>query len=117
MNGAGFTSLQRVLTTLRHKEPDRVGVSFSEDLCQVKAAARGRLTLVGNLNGVEMRRWTPEKAEEIVKDAISKAARGGGFILSDNHGEIPWQVPESVLEAQSNAIHKWGRYPLDWINE
>lgn len=42
---------------------------------------------------------------------------GGGFILSDNHGEIPWQVPDEVLMAISEAVHKWGRYPLTWIDE
>ena len=62
-----------------------------------------------------MRRWTPEEAETTVKEAIAKAGPGGGYILSDNPGEIPWQVPDEVLMAISDAVHKWGRYPLDWI--
>lgn len=94
-----------------------VGVSVEEDLARVKAACQGRLTVLGNLNGIEMRRWTPAQAEAAVKDALARAARGGGFILSDNHGEIPWQVPESVLDAVSDAVHRWGRFPLDWIPE
>lgn len=105
-----------ILDDLVKTKTEAVAVSVTEDLAELKAAAGGRLTLIGNLNGIEMRRWTPEKAEEVVKDAISKAGRGGGFILSDNHGEIPWQVPESVLEALSKAVRKWGRYPLDWID-
>jgi uroporphyrinogen decarboxylase len=92
-----------------------IGTSIQEDLATVKAACEGKLTVLGNLNGIEMRRWTPEQAEEVVKEAIAKAGRGGGYILSDNHGEIPWQVPEEVLLAISEAVHKWGRYPLDWI--
>jgi uroporphyrinogen decarboxylase len=50
-----------------------------------------------------------------VKSAIAKAGRGGGFILSDNHSEIPWQVPDGVLLAIGDAVERWGRYPLDWI--
>jgi uroporphyrinogen decarboxylase len=94
-----------------------LGVSSLEDLRELKNLAAGRLTLVGNLNGVEMRRWTPEQAEVAVRDAIACAGRGGGFILSDNHGEIPWLVPEEVLMAIAEASRKWGTYPLDWINE
>lgn len=92
-----------------------VGVSCLEDLADWKAAVRGRLTLVGNLNGVEMRRWTDADAEREVKQAIAKAARGGGFVLADNHGEIPLQVPEAVLLAIRDAADRWGRYPLDWV--
>lgn len=92
-----------------------MGVSALEDLAALKAAAQGKLTLLGNLNGIEMRRWTPEQAETEVKRAIAQAGRGGGFILSDNHGEIPWQVPDEVLLAIRDAVERWGRYPLDWI--
>lgn len=92
-----------------------VGVSSHEPLDALKAACGGKLTLLGNLNGIEMRRWNKDKAEAEVKNAIQKAGRVGGFILSDNHGEIPWQVPDEVLTAISAAVHKWGRYPLDWV--
>jgi uroporphyrinogen decarboxylase len=94
-----------------------VGVSALEDLSELKKAAGGRVSLLGNLNGVEMRRWTPQQAEMEVKRAIAKAGRGGGFLLSDNHGEIPWQVPESVLLAIRDAVERWGNYPLAWIDD
>lgn len=92
-----------------------VGVSALEDLGELKAAFQGRATLLGNLNGVEMRRWTAEEAEAAVKQALVKAAPGGGFILADNHGEIPWQVPDEVLHAVSDAVRRWGHYPLSWV--
>jgi uroporphyrinogen decarboxylase len=90
-----------------------IGVSALENLTDLKAQARGKLTLLGNLNGVEMRRWTPQQAEAAVKQTVARAGRGGGFILSDNHGEIPFQVPDQVLHAISDAVHRWGRYPLE----
>lgn len=92
-----------------------VGTSTMEDLTALKSTFGKKITVLGNLNGIEMRTWTPDQAEAIVKEAIRKAAPGGGFILSDNHGEIPWQVPDEVLHAISHAVNKWGRYPLDWI--
>ena len=89
-----------------------IGVSSHEDLAELKGAAEGRLSLLGNLNGIAMRHWTPEQAELEVKAAIQAAGHGGGFILADNHGEIPWQVPDAVLIAIAEAVERWGRYPL-----
>ncbi len=92
-----------------------LGVCTLEDLAELKRVCKGRLSLLGNLNGIEMRRWTAQQAEEKVKDCIMKAGPGGGFILSDNHGEIPFQVSDEVLLAIRDAVDKWGEYPLDWI--
>jgi uroporphyrinogen decarboxylase len=36
-----------------------VGVSALENLAELKGAAQKRDSLLGNLNGIEMRRWTP----------------------------------------------------------
>jgi len=94
-----------------------IGVSAEEDLLELKKVAGGKLTLLGNLNGIEMRRWTSEQAENAVKNAIAKAGPGGGFILSDNHGEIPWQVTEEVLLVISETARKWGGYPLKWTKD
>lgn len=91
-----------------------VGVSALEELAEWKAAIGGRAAIVGNLNGLAMRRWTAAEAEAEVKRAIAAAGPGGGFVLSDNHGEIPFQVPDEVLLAIREAVERWGRYPLDW---
>jgi uroporphyrinogen decarboxylase len=93
-----------------------IGVSALEDLSEIKRACAGKLTVFGNLNGIEMRKWTPARAEESVKRAIDAAGPGGGYILSDNHGEIPFQVPDDVLFAISDAVRAWGSYPLKRYN-
>ncbi len=87
-----------------------------EGLATTKAACRGRLVVMGALDAIAMRRWTPQQAEQGVKDAIAQAGPGGGYVLSDHHGEIPWQVPDEVLMAISDAVHRWGAYPLDWVS-
>lgn len=90
-----------------------IGVSCMESLTEIKSACRGRISILGNLNGIEMRRWSPAETENKVRQAIAQAGPGGGFILSDNHGEIPWQVPEEVLRDISESVHRWGHYPVD----
>lgn len=89
-----------------------VCTSSKEDLAEVKAACKGRMSVLGNLNGIDMRNWTVEMTENKVKEAIDKAAAGGGFILSDHHGEIPYQISDEVLMSISNAVRKHGKYPL-----
>lgn len=91
-----------------------VGVSVLEELAELKKICAGKLCLVGSLNGIEMRRWTRTEAHKITKQAIAEAGVGGGYILSDNHGEIPYQVPEETLLEISRTVKTWGRYPLDW---
>ncbi|WMW21126.1 uroporphyrinogen decarboxylase family protein [Methanolobus mangrovi] len=84
--------------------------SVLEDLAEMKAVCKGKMTVLGNLNGLEMRHWTRQETEDHVKDAIQKAATGGGYIISDNHGEIPYPVPSEVLKSVSEYVEKWGRY-------
>lgn len=94
-----------------------IGVSTDEDLAELKTACRGKLTILGNLNGIEMRRWTDQETERAVKNAIAKAGIGGGFILSDNHGEIPWHVKDETLHIIAQTIKTWGQYPLRWVEK
>ena len=89
-----------------------VGTSTLEDLAEVKTACGGRLTVLGNLNGIEMCRWTEQEAEAAVKSAIDKAGPGGGFILADNHGEIPFQVSDETLLTIAKTVRSYGQYPL-----
>ncbi len=87
-----------------------IAVSAMEDLVELKAASHRRLSLIGNLNGIEMRTWSPEEAERQTRRAIDSAAAGGGFILSDNHGEIPYAVSDEVLLTIADTARRWGIY-------
>jgi uroporphyrinogen decarboxylase len=89
-----------------------IGIGSSEDPGKIKQGAKGKITILGNLNGLEMAGWNQAKTVEKVSGIIRKAAPGGGFILSDSHGEIPWQVPEEVLLQISETARRVGRYPI-----
>jgi uroporphyrinogen decarboxylase len=89
-----------------------IGGSVQEDLGELKKLCKNKMTVLGNLNAIEMHRWTPGQAQRVVQDVIRKAAGGGGFILSDNHGEIPFQISDEVLHAISDAVRTYGQYPI-----
>jgi len=89
------------------------GVSIKEDIGEIKAAFRNKLSILGNLNGIEMRRWTTAETITEVKNLIRKAGPGGGFILADNHGEIPFQVSDDTLLTIRDTVKEFGRYPIN----
>jgi uroporphyrinogen decarboxylase len=91
-----------------------VGISAEDDLAAVKRCLRGRAAVMGNLSGLRMRTWSAADAEREVRAALAGGGPGGGFVLSEHHGEIPLQVPLEVLEAAAEAVRRWGRYPLTW---
>lgn len=92
-----------------------LGFGQGDDVPLLNDRARNKIALVGNLNAIEMVNWSPEKTESIVKTLIRQAGAGGGFLLSDSHGEIPYQVPSQVLATIAETVAKWGQYPLKWI--
>lgn len=94
-----------------------LGFSCQDDAAAMKAAAHNKICLLGNLNGVEMMHWTAAQTERNVKRVIRNAGIGGGFLLADNHGEIPLQVSQDVLLAIADAVDAWGEYPLEWVKQ
>lgn len=91
-----------------------IAAGSEEDLADLKKAASNKITLMGNLNCIAMRHMTKDGIQSQIKKVICKAARGGGFILADSHGEIPWQIKEETISHIASATDQWGRYPLNW---
>jgi uroporphyrinogen decarboxylase len=110
-SGIAFPVIQDIIST----GSVVIGFSADDDLVKIKKAAKNKICLLGNLNGVDMVNWSTDKVNEEVKNIIIKAGLGGGLILSDNHGEIPWQVPDSVLMEISEAVSQFGTYPMKQV--
>jgi uroporphyrinogen decarboxylase len=85
-------------------------VSAKDNLKAVKDAVGDKINIVGNLNNVEMPSWTPKKAEQIVHKCIADAAKGGGYILADQHGELPYYVEDTILRKIVESARKFGQY-------
>lgn len=94
-----------------------IGISALDDLADVKRRLAGRAVVMGNLDGLRMRRWSAADAEAAVRRALAAGGPGGGFVLSEHHGEVPFQVPEEVLLAVAEAVRRWGGYPLTWARD
>ncbi len=92
-----------------------LGVGAFEDLASLKRQATARVALLGNLNGIRLASASPQSAAQETEQCIRVAAAGGGFILSDGHGEIPWQVAEEVLMAVMETARTAGRYPIQGL--
>ncbi|HEY8095598.1 MAG TPA: uroporphyrinogen decarboxylase family protein [Methylobacter sp.] len=89
-----------------------VCVSTFEDLAEAKVTCEGKIALCGNLNAITMRNWDTAATEAEVRLAIQKGGPGGGFLLTDNHGEIPFQVPLAVLDTIAATVRREGGYSL-----
>ncbi len=89
-----------------------LGFSSQDEVQKLKNKASKKICLLGNLNGIDMVNWDRAKARKETKRLIQRAAPGGGFILSDNHGEIPWQVSDDVLLEISETVKENGVYPI-----
>ena len=116
--GMGFASAccLPILDYIIQTGTKMIAVSFLEDIAEVKKKSYKKLALLGNLNNIEMCRWNKDEIRDKIKDIIIKAGRGGGLIICDSAGEIPFQVAEETLLEISKTVNEWGKYPLDWID-
>ena len=89
-----------------------IGFSSEDNITKIKEKAKDKICLLGNLNGLEMASWSKQKAQSEVKKLIDFGAKDGGLIISDNHGEIPWQVPEDILLEITQTVIEYGKYPI-----
>jgi uroporphyrinogen decarboxylase len=82
------------------------------ELSKVREQVGHKLVLVGNLDVAHLLvRGTREEIEDAVRKAIRDAAKGGGYILSQNHSHS--SVDPKRLEWMIEASHKYGKYPIN----
>ncbi|MHA1674866.1 MAG: uroporphyrinogen decarboxylase family protein [Promethearchaeota archaeon] len=98
---------------LARLKPIVIGVSASDNVKDLLLSYEMGPTILGNLSGINMVKWTSEQTSQIVKDLLSDVKSLGRLILADNHGEIPYYVPESNLLAISQAMDQYGRLNND----
>jgi len=85
-------------------------IGEEDNITNCKRMAQGRVALIGNVNNMKMRRWSPARVELRAKKAISEGMHGYGFILANQGPELPFDVSKDNIAALVNAVVKYGRY-------
>jgi hypothetical protein len=80
------------------------------DLAETKRRYGKRLCLCGHIDLETLSTGTPAQVERLVREAISVAGPGGGYIAGSSNSVTAWCKPENV-RAMAEAIRKYGKYP------
>lgn len=108
--GFGSAPAQAVAAEALELGPAALVGGVGDDLAALKAACRGRALLIGGLDSLPLASGGPDAAQAAVRHALRAAGPGGGFLLSESHGEVPWSTPDETLLAAADAVRRWGRY-------
>ncbi len=93
---------------------DPIDPSGGMELAVVKAKYGDRMAIKGNVDQTELLMYgPPEKVVEEVKKCIRDAGAGGGYVCSSSNS-IHSGVDPELYKVMIEAIHYYGRYPLDW---
>ncbi|MEJ2749557.1 MAG: uroporphyrinogen decarboxylase family protein [Anaerolineae bacterium] len=86
-----------------------VGVILShlDDLAVCRQIVGDKLALIGNLNNIEMLRWSPEEMTRKCGEAIQSNGSCTGFVLSAQGPEIPLGVSDEAIQAMVQAPRDW----------
>ena len=81
------------------------------DIRAMKRDYGDRLCLLGNVDLNILGQGTPEETDREVKELIRDVGPGGGYIVTSGNSLAGYLRPENVV-ALSQAVQKYGRYPL-----
>ncbi|MHA2364276.1 MAG: uroporphyrinogen decarboxylase family protein [Candidatus Hodarchaeales archaeon] len=95
--GLAGARTEEVLKYLIEINVPGVMISSSDNLGKIKLEYGSKINLIGNLNNIEMIRWDKKQTEEEIKRCVEEGATGGGYILSDHHGDLPLLVKDETL--------------------
>jgi uroporphyrinogen decarboxylase len=83
------------------------------ELSEVKRRVGTRVCLVGNIDcAMLLPHGTGQQVRDAVRQAVTDAAAGGGFILSSSNSIHSSCRPENLV-AMVKACHEFGQYPID----
>ena len=88
-----------------------IGASDQDDLVALEAATSGKAVILGNLNGLRMRAWTPGDVDREVRALVARLPASGRAVVTEHHGEVPLAVPFDTLVQVAQALRRHGRLP------
>jgi uroporphyrinogen decarboxylase len=88
-------------------------LDYKCDLPAIKAATRGRATILGVIDPSEvLARGKPEVVAQKVREELAVLAPGGGLILGPGCA-LPPKTPPANVHALVDTAHRYGRYSTD----
>lgn len=82
-------------------------------LAETKRRVGDTVALMGNIDCAHLLPYgTPEEVRQAVRQAISDAASGGGFLLSSSNSVHSSCKAENLI-AMVQAVHEFGQYPIN----
>jgi uroporphyrinogen-III decarboxylase len=83
-----------------------------DDIARCKKAAGTKVGLIGNVNNMKLRRWSPARTALRAKQALTTGKPGFGFILGNQGPELPFDVSLDNIRALVNTVDRHGWYEL-----
>jgi hypothetical protein len=98
-----------MLESMARSGCDCFEADWQVDLGEAKARIGDRMSIKGNLHTTALVRDAPQQVFEAAQEAIQKAMRGGGFILSSGCA-LGRDTPPENVEAMARAAKEFGGY-------
>ena len=86
-----------ILRAMCNTKADALSIDSAVDLKEAKEVAKGRATLIGNVDTTLILTASKEDVQKAAEDCLKKAAQEGGFILSTGC-DVPLETPEQNLQ-------------------
>ncbi len=99
----------RMLESMARSGCDCFEADWQVDLAEAKARLGDRMSIKGNLHTTALVNDAPQQVFEAARDAIQKAKRGGGFILSSGCA-LGRDTPPENVDAMARAAVELGGY-------
>ncbi|MGY5861826.1 MAG: uroporphyrinogen decarboxylase family protein [Candidatus Thorarchaeota archaeon] len=91
-----------ILHTMCDTKADALSIDSAVDLKAAKEVAKGRTTLIGNVDTTLILTASKENVQKAAADCLNKAAQDGGFILSTGC-DLPLETPKQNLQELVNT--------------
>ncbi len=89
---------------------DAINVGENADIVEVKKLLSGSKCVMGNLDPIKvLREGTEQMVENTVKELLTKAMGGGGYIFCTGEG-IPHDVPAENVKIAVDTVRRHGYY-------
>lgn len=85
-------------------------IGEEDDIATCKRRLAGKAALIGNVNNMKLRRWSPARVELQAKSALAAGMPGYGFALANQGPEIPFDVSPAAIAALVKTVERYGRY-------